>query len=382
MRDNLGFLVSVLTRGLPLHVARHLHRRSRPVHVLFCMVDHYEPGTMQADPATERARVAELLSGYPLLVDGHKDADGCSPRRTWFFPPHDHRNGSLRALVSLCEHGHGEIELHLHHGKSTADTSENLARTIRLCLRDYSRFGIFGLEDGVRRYGFIHGDWALNNSLPGGRYCGVNDELSILHETGCYADFTFPSCLRSNPRRVNSIYYADIDLHRPKSYTTGVPARVGAGPQSGLLMIQGPARPVWVDGRPTFGDGISNSRPPSSRLLDAWVSARIQVIGKRDWVVVKTHCHGAVNGKAVLGEPMHRALGYLETVYNDGARYVLHYVTARELYNIVRAAEAGETGDPNEYRDYCVSPPAYDSSPDIAEATEELREAVYRTYVD
>ena len=33
--------------------------------------------------------------------------------------------------------------------------------------------------------------------------------------------------------------------------------------------------------------------------------------------------------------------------YNDGTNYVLHYVSAREVYNIVKAAEAGKSGDPN-----------------------------------
>ncbi len=36
----------------------------------------------------------------------------------------------------------------------------------------------------------------------------------------------------------------------------------------------------------------------------------------------------------------------------------LHYVTAREAYNIARAAEAGRSGDPNDYRDFLIPPPA------------------------
>ena len=38
--------------------------------------------------------------------------------------------------------------------------------------------------------------------------------------------------------------------------------------------------------------------------------------------------------------------------------YCLHYVTAREAFNIVKAAEAGKTGNPNDYRDFFISPPA------------------------
>ena len=51
---------------------------------------------------------------------------------------------------------------------------------------------------------------------------------------------------------------------------------------------------------------------------------------------------------------MDRALTYLETTYNDGSRYVLHYVTAREAFNLARAAVDGKTGDPRQYYDYLI----------------------------
>jgi hypothetical protein len=379
----VGFLWTILTRWLPAHLASQRNGpRPRPTHILFCLVDHYEPGHGQASSEVERGRMAELVNGYPLLADAHADRSGRHPRRTWFFPPHYHRRGNLRELVSLCQRGYGEIELHLHHGKSVPDTPENLDRTIRLCLRDYRQFGIFGTEDGRPRYGFIHGDYALNNPFPGGRFCGVNNELAILQETGCYADFTFPSCGRSNPSQINAIYYANVDDHRPRSYATGTPARAGAGPKDGFLMIQGPVRPLWIDGRPTFGDGIHNRRPLTPQMIDAWVETAIHVAGRRSWVIVKAHTHGAVNGQAVLGDAMHAAFHYLESTYNDGSDYVLHYVTARELYNIIRAAEVGENGDPEQFRDYRILPPRYDASPSVSEASEELRTAVGRTYQD
>ena len=379
LRDSCGFLTSVLMRWPLLQVVNSMGGRKRPTHVLFCMVDHYEPGIVGGDSRVHMQGVAELLDRYPRLADAHGDASGRPPRRTWFFPPHEHRYGSLRQLASLCERGYGEIELHLHHGKTSPDTPENVRRTIELCLRDYSQFGVFGTESGRPRYGFVHGDWALNNSLDG-RFCGVNSELSILQETGCYADFTFPSCIRNNPRRINRLYYANVDLHRPKSISSGVLARAGAGSQKGLLMVQGPVRPVWVDGRLTFGDSISDSRPPVRKLIDAWVGTTIHVAGKRDWIIVKVHTHGAGSREAVLGDAMDEAFTYLETAYNDGSRYVLHYVTARELFNMISAAEAGETGDPADYRDYRIKPPCFDSSPEILEASAELRDAVATTY--
>ena len=53
---------------------------------------------------------------------------------------------------------------------------------------------------------------------------------------------------------------------------------------------------------------------------------------------------------------------YFEEEYNDMQKYFLHYVSAREMYNIVKAAECGEEGNPNRYRDYII--PRYSYLPD------------------
>ena len=47
---------------------------------------------------------------------------------------------------------------------------------------------------------------------------------------------------------------------------------------------------------------------------------------------------------------------YLKKRYGGG-QYRLHYITAREAYNIVKAAEDGKNGDPNDYKDYLISKP-------------------------
>ena len=54
------------------------------------------------------------------------------------------------------------------------------------------------------------------------------------------------------------------------------------------------------------------------------------------------------------GDCLHRVLG---EEFNDGARWKLHYVTAREMFNIAAAAMDGRSGDPAEYRDYVLPPP-------------------------
>ena len=65
---------------------------------------------------------------------------------------------------------------------------------------------------------------------------------------------------------------------------------------------------------------------------------------------MKCHTHGGIarNFNMLLGEPMrrfHASIASLEGIQ-------LHYVTAREMANLVHAAEDGVSGDPGDYRDY------------------------------
>jgi hypothetical protein len=112
-----------------------------------------------------------------------------------------------------------------------------------------------------------------------------------------------------------------------------------------------------------------------------WVKTAIHVRGKTEWIIIKTSMHGAEDGTAVSGKEMDEIFNYLEKKYNDGKNYVLHYVTARELYNIIKAIEAGEPGtDPEDYRDYKINPPVYNSLINCPEASEKLKEYIFRTY--
>jgi hypothetical protein len=82
------------------------------------------------------------------------------------------------------------------------------------------------------------------------------------------------------------------------------------------------------------------------------------VIGRPEWVFVKVHTHGAQEGnlESLLGEAGDRLFEYLEHAYNDGITSRLHYVTAREMFNMVKAAEAGHAGNPGAVRDFAVRP--------------------------
>jgi hypothetical protein len=333
-------------------------------------VDHYEPGWNHADRATEDLRVDGWMSGYPAMARAFTDSDGLHPRHTWFYPPHYYRPEHLDKLVQLCLDGYGDIELHLHHNRMQPlpDTSDTLRSKILNCIETYSPFGIFSTRvAGVpaRRYAFIHGDWALDGSRP--EFCNVNDELTILKETGCYADFTFPAyMMESQPAAPNTIFYATDDPRSAGSHRRGTPVRVGVPGEGDLMLVQGPMGIRWQRRRgvpvPKIDDGeVCANHPPTSERVDHWVRTGIHVEGRPEWIIVKVFTHGADlrEHPVLLGEPIRRMHARLRDAYNDGARYRLHYVTARELYNIIKAAEAGRSGNAGQYRDFEIGPYAY-----------------------
>jgi hypothetical protein len=336
-----------------------------PVDVLFCIADHFEPDHGNATVATQDRRVARWIRDYPRLA-WFRDADGQPPQHSFFSPLEVYRPQIIDALTDLCARKMGEVEVHLHHGH---DTSANVREQLRK-FRDTlaTRHGLLGRRaDGEPAYGFIHGNWALDNGGAGPEVCGVNDEITILRETGCYADFTMPAAPDpAQSRIVNSIYYAIDDPAQPRSYDAGVRVQVKrTAPDDGLMLVQGPLAVTWNGSlKPRIDNGSLDHSPfnrPTLARFRRWVEMGVSVQGRPEWVFVKVHTHGAKeqNADVLLGPEMHDFHRQILEHFNDGERYRLHYVTAREMYNIARAAEAGESGNAGLYRDFEIArPPA------------------------
>ncbi|NLG60030.1 MAG: hypothetical protein GX538_07695 [Gammaproteobacteria bacterium] len=349
---------------------------SGPIHVMFCFVDHFEPMHGKVGLERQRARVDRWCRDYRALAQRHRDADGRPPQHGFFYPEEEYLEEHLAKIASLCRDGYGEIEVHLHHDNDTADN-------FRACISRFKQLlhwkhGALPVHPvtGEIGFAFIHGNWCLDNSLPGGGWCGLNDELTLLRDLGCYADFTMPSAPSpTQTKTINSIYYAVDDPHAPKSHDTGTPARAGVQGRGDLLLVQGPLGLNWRDRRHGFLPRVENSdiranHPPTPGRVDTWIEAGIHVQGRPEWRFVKIHTHGAPEAEAdvVLGPEVDAMFSYLEERYNDGERYVLHYVTPREVYNIIKAAEAGHGGDPGQYRDFILPAPSSSYSAQRARA--------------
>ncbi len=343
--------------------------RPGPIHVLICIADHFEPEWGEPTREVADARVKAWTRDYPRLFGRFTDSDGRPPRHTFFYPIDQYEERHVDAIAGLCRDGYGEIEIHLHHDR---DTAENLARTLDRFTRLFAeRHGLLGRwPDGRPAYGFVHGNWALDHSRPDGRWCGVRDELSVLRRTGCYADFTLPSAPdATQTRKINSIYYAVGDPSRCKSHDRGVDAGIAPHPSGALMLIQGPLRLSRPRGRwtPRIENGcIQRSQIPTMARLDQWIKANVHVRTRPDWIFVKLHTHGATeaNRQVLLGDPMVAFHEGLARRAASDPSFSFHYVTAREMFNLARAAETGWNGSVAAALDFEVGPPGPDNTTD------------------
>ena len=353
--DILGWLPAYL--GWILSAYRKEISQKKIKDVIFLFADHFEPAWNGASKEEEKRRTDLWCEGYPQAIDGVFDSDGLPPQHTWFYPYDELNLECLHKLSGLCFAGLGEIELQLHHFD---DTSKGLRAKLADALEKYRQVGaLVSLGSTLKsNFGFVHGNWALDNSLPG--LCGVNDELSILKESGCYADFTFPAPNRAQPEEVNSIFYAIDNPVKPKSYNTGKVLKKNGKNEGDLLIFQGPLIVDLKSGliRPRIEDGeIASHKPFTESRVEKWFKAGIHVSGHPDWIFIKVFTHGAMPDNAELllgknGQTIYQQI--VERLERLGLR--VHFATARQGYNIAMAAAAGREGNPNDYRDYLIKP--------------------------
>jgi hypothetical protein len=335
-------------------------RSDEEVHLLLCIADHFEPHNGRASDEQADRRVQCWLRDYPRRFEQFCDSDGRPPQHTFFYPLEQYCQRHVEALARLCDAGFGEVEVHLHHDHDTAESLRRRLREYTEMLAD--RHGLLSRDrqSGHIAYGFVHGNWALDNSRPDGRWCGVNNELDVLRQTGCYADFTLPSCpSATQTRKINSIYYAKDDSTKPKSHDGGQDVGDGPAPGDALMLIQGPLLLDWTHRKggllPRIENGcIQATQPPSPHRLDLWLRARVHVQQRPDWLFVKLYTHGAPesNQAVVFGEAMLELHRELARRAHRNPNFHFHYVTAREMHNLALAAESGWRGSVQDAREF------------------------------
>jgi hypothetical protein len=285
------------------------------------------------------ARVQRWRKILPETAARHADSAGRPPQYTFFYPQEEYRPELLDPLAEMARMGLGDVEVHIHHdGEGERDFVDRMQG---FCETLYTRHGLLRKIDGRISFGFIHGNWSLDNSLPGGKLCGLNNEITLLRDMGCYADFTLPAApTAAQTRIVNSIYWATDDPLKPKSHDTGVPLVPGKPSTGDLLMIQGPLGLRFGENgrfspRIEMGEYAGYDLPSRARAR-TWLELSPRL---GDNIFVKLHTHGTNDRN--IGPLLE---GGLETLFSvmeaecAARELTLHYVTARELYEAVMAA--------------------------------------------
>ncbi len=320
------------------------------IDVFIAICDHWEPECYGASQETANHRVSRWREEYPRLFEQFRDVNGRPPQYTFFFPQDEYRPEYLDGIKPLCEAGFGDVDVHLHHHDDTPEQLREKLNSFRETL--YHRHGLLRKDPvtGEIVYGFIHGNWSLCNSRPDGACCGVDQELTILMETGCYADFTLPSApSATQTSTINSIYYAKDRPRQRKSHDTGIRSRVGIHPpEDHLLMIQGPLTLDWKSRKygliPRIENGdLHGNRPGTAERMKLWLNAGVTVAGQPNWRFVKLHAHGCKNENidTMLGEPMQQFYRELESMSQENSKLRFHFVTAWEMSQFVHQAELG-----------------------------------------
>lgn len=350
-------------------VARRLRHVTGPQHVILIVANHFEPAWSEhgidLNLSSQLSKVDEWCAKARALKP-FRDNDGTPFRHTYFFPAEQYHPRLIQRIAELQSEELGEVEIHLHHGVTHPDNERDLRHQLedfRNALAEEHK--CLSQVDGVGspRYAFVHGNWALANSA-GGKNCGVDSEMQILAETGCYADFTLPSVpYETQVPRINAIYQCGGAQDKKRPHRKGRNLRVMHKPLLPVLFT-GPLvfnwqRRIHKLPIPRVDDGsLAANYPPTIDRFHRWRNAGIGIHGRPEWVFIKLYGHGffPYDQDPMIGEDMKRFLGELRELTEKNGDFKIHFATAREAFNIAMAAVDGHEGDPARFRDYRLRP--------------------------
>jgi len=325
---------------LPGYIRNRLASRpaARGGRLWVAIADHWEPYWLKPSDDVAAGRVAVWQKHWPEIARRHADSTGRAPQYTFYYPEEEYRPQFLDVLAEMKRAGVADVDIHIHHdGEGQQNFLDRMSGFIESLVH---RHGLLRTSGGRTVFGFIHGNWALANSRPDGRCCGLNNEITLLRDLGCYADFTMPSGNSpTQSRLVNTIYWVKDDPTRPRSYDQGVPVKPGAPGSGDLLMIPGPLGLRWAERlAPRLENGeMAWQDLATPHRVKRWLDLAPRIGND---IFLKLHTHGAQEKNAaelLLKGGLDRLFTYLD----EGCRHYGHqlrYVSTWEMRQAVDAA--------------------------------------------
>jgi hypothetical protein len=114
---------------------------------------------------TAQGRVALWRRKWPeITARSAKDSAGQVPKDTFFFVQEKYCPKFLEPLAEMTRSGIADVEVHIHHDGDGRD--EFTRKMTTFCQVLHKQHGLLRRrQDGKLAFGFIHGNWALDNSL-------------------------------------------------------------------------------------------------------------------------------------------------------------------------------------------------------------------------
>jgi hypothetical protein len=317
--------------------------------VWLAIADHFEPyrRTTSAPTPDElaRERVDLWALHWPEIAARHHDSAGNRPVYTFYYPQEEYHPKLLDILAELTHAGIGDVDIHIHHdGEGQQNFVDRMSGFIETL---HGRHGLLRKHQGRLVFGFIHGNWALDNSRPDGRWCGLNNEITLLRDLGCYADFTMPSGASPTQSRIlNTIYWATDDPDRPRSYDRGTPVVPGNAGSGDLLMVPGPFCIRWSERLiPRLEGGeLASYDPPNAYRVKRWIDVAPRIGND---LFIKLYTHGALEQNSAL--LLNGGLDDTFRLVTEQCRargYELRFVSTWVMRQAIdQAAAGGRTGD-------------------------------------
>ena len=318
----------------------------KPKRLWVAITDHYEPMGGNVTLQQGMARVEHWQRRWPeIAAAAPRDAAGSAPKYTFFYPQEEYQRPVVAALEVMVRAGIADVDVHLHHDDDT--NAGFLHKVTEFTKRLHGDHGFLRHHAGRLVFGFIHGNWALDNSLPGGRRCGVVGELQALRDLGCYADFTMPSLPSpAQGGRVNRIFWTAGDPAKPRGFDRGIDATPGGGVQgNGILMVPGPLGLRFRERlMPRIEAGeLAVYDAPTPYRVERWLDLAPR-LGEDIFLKLYGHTAREDNAGALLGsapgsgtlEPMFRA------IHTAAAQrgLELHWASAYEMFCAVERIAA------------------------------------------
>lgn len=329
-------------------------RSAKPKCAWVAITDHYEPLGFNKllEPALDR--VANWRDRWPRIADdAPRDSAGQRPQYSFFYPQEDYRRDLLEGIAEIVRLGVGDVEVHIHHDEAQLQLDSErrdsfAAKITEFCRRLSDDHGLLHQQDGRTVFGFIHGNWALDNSRPDGKCCGLKGEIALLRDLGCYADFTMPT-LPEPPqgRVVNQVYWCTNNPdNSPRSFDRGIEATVGGGRRGDLLMFTGPLGLRFTERvMPRIETGeIAEYDMPTSARARLWFDLA-PTIG--DNLFLKLYTHGAHqrNLEPLLSGGLANLFSLLRKEA-DRRGIEIHWATAWQMYQAADAVIHGRNPVP------------------------------------